>query len=147
MLLLLQQCVQLYLSIIREPSWSRLYSARFQVLLQHNWGFSSSGCDTVLLGEFVTFWRIVVPLSSGVKQAKKVLQGEGSTILQSVGNRLLRDAASHPRGLESSFTQAAEIILSHATYHIIKCQICPCQDSHGGEDVYKNNFKGEYDTY
>ena len=52
-------------------------------------------CD-VLLGEFVTFWRILMPSSSRVKQSKKALKGEGGTILQTIRDHLFSDTASHP---------------------------------------------------
>jgi hypothetical protein len=143
-LLLLLLCIQLHLSIIPEPSWSTMYSARFQVLVAAQLRILVFWNVTHCWVSFVPFWRILVPSSSRVRQSQKALEGEGSTILQTIRDHLYSNTASHPRTLESSCTKAVEILLPQATYHILKCEISPCFVPQGEGDVNLNNLKGKF---
>jgi len=77
-----------------------------------------------------------VPSYSRVKQSKKALEGEGSTILQTIKDHLFSDTASHPRTMERPCTKAVEILLPQAAYHILKCEISPCLAPQGEENIY-----------
>lgn len=68
---------------------------------------------TMSLGElFLTFWRMMVPLSSRVSS----LKDEGSLILQNISNSSPSDTGWDPRRLDPSATPLWEPQVSHICY-------------------------------
>lgn len=86
--------------VVSIPVWMFIHS--FPVLCGKVSSYTENDIHcTVSLGElFLTFWRMMVPLSSRVSS----LEDEGSLILQNISNSSPSDTGWDPRRLDSSAT-------------------------------------------